>query len=969
MNIEKSLNIIIYKTVDALSVYVTDFISFILRNRDFALTFVITAIFYLPALKNGSINAGFLYGGDVLGWYLPALAKTHTLLHSFNFTAIDYSAFNGSSDFFLSPNFFAYHPLVVIFCLVVPPESINLQQLGHFLVLLVVFHSFISFYFTLKLFTRFFNFDFGSAALIATVFAFSMHMVSALGQPPFFFCASIISWAAYSSLAFAEKPNLRLLIFACLPIIIGFMGGYMPIGIASLALSAVLIATKLLFIDDTESPFNNRLRDVFLAWMPYVFSSIIVAPYLYSVYKFHQETSSVGVVSLFYSAHQLSQLPQSLLQSLSTHFSVPGPMHEFSLAWGIIAIVIAAIFLFSSKVIDKLSPREWMIYKIFAIIYFATVLATFGNYSVVSDLVYYLIPQVGGMHIYQRFFLPAQLVFSVMLVVMLKAVIQSRPLISIRIVLALLGTASVIVAYFVAYKPVLSQEIGLNNYLVFELILGFLFLCTLIVPNKNFIYGVAIVLMLLPVLDRMYDYTLHGHTLQEQRKRQVIALNKTERAQLVSYLKRFGGKDVIKYVDITPMWSEGGVETFPKVFPYFVLKEIQLSSYGGFTFYLSARADYMSKMPVRGNVEVKPDWEYIVNSGADFVVARESDLQKGALSSMFAQTKHKDLYKLPNGAVIVPLRELTENSHLTEDVLFDNGYFKISSTNSKKKLINIAVGKSVRQSSGGRSNAKLAVDGNTDGDFTHGSVTHSGKDANAWFEIDLGQVESIDSVRVWNRTDCCGERLRDYWMFISEYPFRTNETAQMLQKRPSTWSKINLTPNPKSTIKTHGVQGRYVRIQFSGTQPLAESFLSLAEIEVFRSVQNEGNTLTKDINSKSDLKVDKFTTDYASYLRLDLDSSAPSIVQYLFWDNPRLNYYLNGERVKLTGKDGVRKLEVPAGHNTIEIKYRHWPLKIFWFLYTMYALMFLWFLKPTRTQIIFIWEKLHWLREFSRSKW
>ncbi|MBU2453881.1 MAG: hypothetical protein KJ668_11280, partial [Proteobacteria bacterium] len=137
--------------------------------------FFTTVLFYFPSLKCGSEDAGILYMGDTLGFYLPALAKTHQLIHYLNFTAIDFSLFNGSSDFFLSPNYFAMHPLVIIFCLVFSPESTTFLDLGRFLMLLIAFHSFLACYFSIKLFTRFFSFDFGTAALIAVLFAFNIN--------------------------------------------------------------------------------------------------------------------------------------------------------------------------------------------------------------------------------------------------------------------------------------------------------------------------------------------------------------------------------------------------------------------------------------------------------------------------------------------------------------------------------------------------------------------------------------------------------------------------------------------------------------------------------------------------------------------------------------------------------------------------------------------------------------------------
>lgn len=743
----------------------------------------------------------------------------------------------------------------------------------------------------------------------------------------------------------------------------------MPMAVASLALSGIMVAAKILYIDDAETQVVKRIQTLFIAMVPYIGASIIVGPYLYSVYNFHQETSSVGVTSIFYSAHQLAQLPQSLLKLISPHLVVPGPMIEFSLGFGFIAISIAAIFFLSPTTISALTPRDLKLFKISSLIYFATVLGTFGDYSVVSDLVYYLVPQVGGMHIYQRFLLPAQLIFAVMLALMLKAVIQNRPLIATRIALATFAAGTIIAAYLVAYESVVFREIGLNNFLVFELFLGFLFFCALVIPGKSFVYFAAIVLISLPVLDRMYDTSLRGNTLHEQRKRQPLALNETKRARLVQYLKRFGDKAVVKYVDITPMWGPGGTELFPKVFPYFVLKEMRLSSYGGFTFYLSARADYMRKMPVMGEVAVSPDWELIAEGGADFVVARESDLQKGALSSVLRKIQNEDIYRLGNNIVIVPLRAQTGKPLSSGEVLFDNGYFKILPTRTKPmpKLLNVAVGKSAKQSSsvsGG--DARLAVDGNTDGDFAHGSVSHSGQDANAWLDIDLGKVEPIDSVRIWNRTDCCGERLHDYWIFISETPFLASDTASLLRTRPSTWAQMNPQPNLKSTIKTPQERGRYVRVQLSGTQPIGESFLSLAEVEIFRSDSSAVANPAQVSTTASKFKVNQFTTNYASYLRLEFETPAPATVQYLFWDNPRLKYYLNGKHATVVEQNGLRTIEVPAGHNTIEIKYRHWPLTMFWVFYSMFALALMWVLMPTSLRTG-VWRKLRRHRPIGQS--
>jgi len=940
------------ETIEALATTVAAIPAFVTRHNILIFSFAMTVVFYLPALKNGSIDAGFLYMGDNIGFYLPAIAKIHTLLSSFNFTAIDFSAFNGSSDFFLAPNFYAVHPMVVLYSLLVSAKTTSMQELGRFLVFMLAVHSFIACYFSLKLFTRFFAFEFGMSGLIATAFAFSLHMMCALGEPQYLFSVCILPWAVYGALAYAEKPDLRQLLFACLPIVGGILGGYLPLGIATIALSVVLVATKLILLNDSDAPLNKRVHAFLLSLLPYTCASLIVSPYLFSVYKFVRDSPSATYPNLFFSAHQLAEVPHTLLRLFSHYYSVPGPYYEFSVLWGFIAFAIAVLFLLSPKTIDALTPRDWKIFKVSASLYFIAVLSIYGEHSVVSDLIYYLIPQVGKMHIYQRFLLPMNLFFGIMIALMLKALVATRPIIAMKIALISFAIATLGTAYLVAYYPAISQKIGLDDYITFELILGLLFVLALILPGKTFIYSVTIVLFSLPALNLMYDYSHGGNTLQEQQKRLVVALDAAERTRLVSYLKRFGDKKILKYVDITPRWTKTGIESFPKSFPYFVLNEIQLSSYSGFNFYLSSRADYMLRMPILGpSVALAPDWEIVANTGADFVVALESDVQGGALGGMFAKTSKEYIYKLPNDVVIIPLLPQTEKSISRGATVFDNGYFKVTprAIEDDRNLVNIAKGKPVLQSSKyGDGDAMLAVDGNQDGDFNHGSVSHTLRDANAWLEVDLGKVEPIDSIRVWNRTDCCGSRLRDYWVFISEIPFLSSDTASALRGRTATWSSINFTPNPIGTIRTRGVKGRYVRIQLGGTQPIEESFLSIAELEVFRSEKPQSLVSSQPTGAASDLKVTGFTTNNANYMRLDLESSLPASVEYLFWHNPKLRYYLNGKRATMMDREGLRSINVPAGRNTIEIRYRHWPLTIFWVFYALYAFALLWVLIPAQ---------------------
>ncbi|WP_153559211.1 DUF1553 domain-containing protein [Roseimaritima sediminicola] len=77
---------------------------------------------------------------------------------------------------------------------------------------------------------------------------------------------------------------------------------------------------------------------------------------------------------------------------------------------------------------------------------------------------------------------------------------------------------------------------------------------------------------------------------------------------------------------------------------------------------------------------------------------------------------------------------------------------------------NIAVkGTATQHSTAFDGPAEYAIDGNTDGEYTNKSVTHTAKATDPWWEVDLGSDQAIEQVVVWNRTDGDLEaRLKNY---------------------------------------------------------------------------------------------------------------------------------------------------------------------------------------------------------------
>jgi hypothetical protein len=130
---------------------------------------------------------------------------------------------------------------------------------------------------------------------------------------------------------------------------------------------------------------------------------------------------------------------------------------------------------------------------------------------------------------------------------------------------------------------------------------------------------------------------------------------------------------------------------------------------------------------------------------------------------------------------------------------------------------NLAAGKPATQSStafGGA--ASRAVDGNLDGDWNNGSVTHTGNDAEAWWQVDLGAVRDIGKVVIHNRTDCCTTRLADFDILISNDGVTWHTTASFGGSAPA------------RAVFSIESAGRFVKVRLRGTD-----YLNLAEVQVF----------------------------------------------------------------------------------------------------------------------------------------
>ena len=134
----------------------------------------------------------------------------------------------------------------------------------------------------------------------------------------------------------------------------------------------------------------------------------------------------------------------------------------------------------------------------------------------------------------------------------------------------------------------------------------------------------------------------------------------------------------------------------------------------------------------------------------------------------------------------------------------------------------------------GQGYAFKAVDNDTNGNFADGSVTHTGFQNQPYWEVDLDDTSRIDSITIYNRTDCCINRLSNFSILVGTSPIdaRNLSAAKALDGVSAVEESQSITGNSQTFQMPEGTKGRYVRIQLAGN----DTVLSLAEVVIMGNI-------------------------------------------------------------------------------------------------------------------------------------
>ncbi|CAC5416404.1 unnamed protein product [Mytilus coruscus] len=113
-------------------------------------------------------------------------------------------------------------------------------------------------------------------------------------------------------------------------------------------------------------------------------------------------------------------------------------------------------------------------------------------------------------------------------------------------------------------------------------------------------------------------------------------------------------------------------------------------------------------------------------------------------------------------------------------------------------------------------------------------------EVNYWWAVDIGRVYNVNSVTIYNRQDCCSDRLSDVYIYVYDPTIATWSSFDQEDGQLCFYYQ-GIVPGVYSEACNRNLQGRYVKIYKDYKFNSDGDCLSLCEVEVYTDDNaNEG---------------------------------------------------------------------------------------------------------------------------------
>ena len=616
---------------------------------------VASIVYFFPYIKGS--NPELRFYGDLYMLYYPQFVEGFNRYVQGAISGIDFFTGNGASSYSLRANIPVYYPVYLFFYFVI--DLTNGKAGDNEMVLIFILHSFVCYLFSYLVCIKYFNLKGSSSLIVALGYTFAVSKWIYL--TPFFYISSLFPSLLFLGLYSANSNSFAKPFLCSVGAYFTFTAGYVPLAMHAVLLSIIINFITLGYSNDNRCWLRPSLKVIILLLMPTLIATIVASPYYLGMHSYQQLTVGLPSYSWYATSH-FYYTWADFLTMLSFGFPPDiAPAETPHISFGFVLVFLLFVAAFNLKTLKQVSASGNFLVAIGLVVIVHLFLMT-GSETGLPSLFHHLVPFLGDMHLYGRFFIVASFCLFLLAAIVLQGLQEAEKSSNIDILRPL--------AAFIIFIAILAFLRGINqpyqDRVIFETILVVLLA---FVWQRRMVASVPVLAAFLIFLTQysMFAVTLSNFNVDNPPPhRNSFAFDTARIGRLEQFVNNNADKDLIKYVDLTTSIEKFGGP--PLNFPYLLGRKMPLSNYLGYETHNSVEAHYMNQ---GFSYFGKFNENWLEFTDADFVIF--DDMSKDKNLEWFRQNVDNEGPKLDLGYGY-KIAKIRSNHHAHG---FNNGIFRV----------------------------------------------------------------------------------------------------------------------------------------------------------------------------------------------------------------------------------------------------------------------------------------------------
>lgn len=623
------------------------------------LSILVFAIFIGQGLWSDVVT--FQKFGDDLKQCYPGMIKTASYLKNGFLGGVDTSTFNGATEFFSRSNMpNMYLPYIIAAYISQYVTETRLVYLA-----LYFFQMCFMIYFSLRLVQQFFNVK-GNVAILFSCAMITMALYEAW-YLPHYLVVTLFCPVLYFELEFLQKKYNRVFLFA-LPYVLCFTSGY--ITTAVVLAGAIWVITLVYGI--YYNPCTTWKKSCVKATLPFILGAMVSLPYCLQLLLYMKNVVKKASSSLhdaLYYKLDVRDLRSIILSSFCKFNTIEQiELITIGVFWSFIIFCFFKYRMFEKK------DKKIFLLKLCLIINLFVVLIAIGTEMPFVLWFYTFVPVFGSMHLPLRYLMITLPIMYLMMTVCIEYIPELKGKKRIKYAAAIFASISLIL--MIVDMDAVKRIFFVNRLIIELLLVAGIFYCIYTYGLKS-ISSIALscILILQPGFVHFYNSNNIDST-ESMVREQSIVFDNDKISSLDAYVLTLCGEKE-RYIYAAFDTKTSVPEYILGNYAWFNESKLNLANYMGYEIQLCSPQEYTKRFWWFDQM----DWEYMLNTRADFVILDNEAIEKNLdVLNVIVDWDRSNNY-IDNTNRILVLRKyiptyLAGNIYVEDqNKSWDNGYF------------------------------------------------------------------------------------------------------------------------------------------------------------------------------------------------------------------------------------------------------------------------------------------------------